>query len=165
MIEESEESRKVMVRVLEENEDNRKMIESICGGNDVEVEQALQNYRAVGREVLGWDQGQADLTERGLRWAVGARKKEGGSKRKSNGGKESKSSTQDRNRASKWVSAMRSSHGHAEEVQASSEGELRGVGRTRPGKAKERVMEDRVNMKAKEEELERNTAGRELRDG
>ena len=55
MIEESEENRKVMVRMLEENEDNRKMIESICDGSDVEVEQALQNCRTAGREVLGWD--------------------------------------------------------------------------------------------------------------
>ena len=31
---------------------------------------------------------------------------------------------------------------------------MRGVGRTRPGKAKERVMEERVTMKAKEEDLE-----------
>ena len=38
-------------------------------------------------------------------------------------------------------------------MQASSE-EMRGVGRTRPtGKAKERVTEERVNMKAKEEDL------------
>ena len=76
MIEESEENRKMMVRMLEENEDNRKMIESICEGSDVEVEEALQNYRTAGREVLGWDQGQADLMERGLRWAVEARRKE-----------------------------------------------------------------------------------------
>ena len=76
MIEESEENRKVMVRMLEENEDNRKMIESICDGSDVEVEQALQNYRTAGREVLGWDQGQVDLMERGLKWAVEARRKE-----------------------------------------------------------------------------------------
>ena len=41
----------------------------------------------------------------------------------------------------------------AEEVQDSSEGEMRGVGRTRPEKAKERVMEERVSMKAKEEDL------------
>ena len=75
MIKESEENRKVMVRMLEENEDNRKMIESICEGNDVEVEQALQHYRTAGREVLGWNQGQADLMERGLRWAVEARRK------------------------------------------------------------------------------------------
>ena len=75
MIEESEENRTVMVRMLEENADNRKMIESICEGTDVEVEQALQNYRAAGREVLGWDQGQADLMERALRWAVEARRR------------------------------------------------------------------------------------------
>ena len=79
MIEESEENRKVMVRMLEENEDNRKMIESTREGSDVcfsdEVEQALQNYRTAGREVLGWDQGQADLMERGLRWAIQARRK------------------------------------------------------------------------------------------
>ena len=75
MIEESDENRKVMVRMLEENEDNRKMIESICEGSDAEVEQALENYRTAGREVLGWDQGQADLMKRGLRWAVEARRK------------------------------------------------------------------------------------------
>ena len=75
MIEESEENRKVMVRMLEKNEDNRKMIESISEGSDFEVEQALQNYRTAGREVLGWDQGHADLMERGLRWAVEARRK------------------------------------------------------------------------------------------
>ena len=40
---EEEENRKVMVRMLEENEDNRKMIESISEGSDFEVEQALQN--------------------------------------------------------------------------------------------------------------------------
>ena len=78
MIEESEENKKVMVRMLEENEDNRKMIEIICEGSDVcfgdEVEQALQNCRTAGRDVLGWDQGQADLMERGLRWAIEARR-------------------------------------------------------------------------------------------
>ena len=76
MIEESEEYRKVMVRMSEENKDNRKMIETMCDGSDLELEQALQNYRTAGREVLGWDQGQEDLMERGLRWAVEARRKE-----------------------------------------------------------------------------------------
>ena len=33
----------------------------------------------------------------------------------------------------------------------SSKEEVKGVGRTRPGKAKERLTEERVNMKAKEE--------------
>ena len=67
--------RDTVVQMIEESEDNRKMIENICEGNDVEVEQALQNYRAAGREVLGWDQGQADLMERGFRWAVEARRR------------------------------------------------------------------------------------------
>ena len=31
---------------------------------------------------------------------------------------------------------------------------MKGVGRTRPGKAKERVTEERVNMTVKQEELE-----------
>ena len=43
-----------------------------------------------------------------------------------------------------------------EEVQASSEGETRGIGRTRPaGKAKEKATEGKVNMKGKEEDLAR----------
>ena len=51
--------------------------------------------------------------------------------------------------------------GQAEKVQASSEEEMRGVGRTRlAGEAKERVSEARVSMKAKEEELEGKEHGR-----
>ena len=109
------------------------MIESICEGNDVEVEQAQQNYRAAGREVLGWDQGQADLMDSGLRWAVEARKK--GRRLQE---KEQRCQGEEEQHPGQWVLAMRNSHGQAEEVQASSEGEMRGIGRTRPGKAKER---------------------------
>ena len=54
-------------------------------------------------------------------------------------------------------------YGQAEEVQASSEGEMRGVGRTRPaGKARGKVMVERVSTKAKEtprDEGERGGAG------
>ena len=59
----------------EENEGSRKLIQVIPEGSDVEMEQALQNYRTAGLEVLGWDQGQADMMECGLRWAVEARRK------------------------------------------------------------------------------------------
>ena len=109
---EEEENRKVMVRMLEENEDNRKMIESISEGSDFEVEQALQNYRTAGREVLGWDQGQADLMERGLRWAAEARRKgrRQQEEEQQRQGEQGKDSTQDRNKASKaskWILAMR----------------------------------------------------------
>ena len=39
-------------------------------------------------------------------------------------------------------------------MQASSEGEMRGVGRTRPAeKAKEKVTEEKVSMMAKEDDL------------
>ena len=93
---------------------------------------------------------------------------------KDNGGRQSKDRTQDRTQASKankCVSATKNSsrrrerraqtirrqrtdwqkYGQAEEMQASFEGEMRDVGQTRPGKAKGRVTEERVNMKAKEE--------------
>ena len=76
IIEEYEESRKKMVRMLEENEDNQKMIESMSEGSDVDMEQTLQNYRTACRDVLGWDREQVGMMERGLRWAVEARRKE-----------------------------------------------------------------------------------------
>ena len=64
-------------------------------------------------------------------------KSNGGKKSKGKGGTKSKGKTQ------------------AEEVLASSEGEMRGVGRTRPaGKAKGKATEERVNMTAEQEELE-----------
>ena len=75
MIEENEEQRKVMVRMLEENEDNWKMIESMSEGSDEDMERTLQNYRTAGYEVLGWSQEQVEMMERGLRWAVEARRK------------------------------------------------------------------------------------------
>ena len=47
----------------------------------------------------------------------------------------------------------RQRYGQAEEVQASSEGEMRGVRRTRPaGKAKEKVTEEKENTDAREEQ-------------
>ena len=75
MIEENEETRKVMIQMMEENEDNRKMIESMSEGSDVDMEHTLQNYRTAGRDVLGWDQEQVEMMERGLRWAIEARRK------------------------------------------------------------------------------------------
>ena len=61
-----ENEKEAIIRMLEENARSRRLIEVI---------QALQNYRTEGREVLGWDQGQADMMERGLRWAIEARSK------------------------------------------------------------------------------------------
>ena len=58
MIQESEENWKVMVRMLEENADNRKMIENMSEGSDAEMEQTLQIYPTASREVLSWNQEQ-----------------------------------------------------------------------------------------------------------
>ena len=44
-------------------------------------------------------------------------------------------------------------YGQADEAQASSEGETRDAGRTRPTKGKEKGMEERVSTEAKEEDL------------
>ena len=70
-----ESKKEATIRMWEEDEGSRKLIEVTPEGCDVEMEQALQNYRTAGRGVLGWDQGHADLMERGLRWAVEARRK------------------------------------------------------------------------------------------
>ena len=68
--------RDAAIRMIEENEDNRKMIESMSEGSDIDMEQTLQNYQTACRDVLGWDQEQVGMMERGLRWAVEARRKE-----------------------------------------------------------------------------------------
>ena len=167
MIEESEENRKVMVWMLEENEDNRKMIESMCEGNDVDVEQALQNYRTAGREVLGWNQGQADLMERGLRWAVEARRKgrrqqekeqrRQGEQEQHPGQEQSKQGKQVRFGEEEQLGKTGAENAGEPEVMGRTtevrtgrgstglvRGEMRGAGRTRPtGKVKERATEER----------------------
>ena len=64
-----------VVQMIEQNEDNRKVIESMSEGSDTEMEQKIQNYRTACREVLGWSQEQVEMMERGLRWAVEAKRK------------------------------------------------------------------------------------------
>ena len=60
---------------IEQSEDNRKMIESMSEGSDVDMERTLQNCRAAGYEVLGWDEERVETMERGLWWAMEARRK------------------------------------------------------------------------------------------
>ena len=67
--------KEAVIRLMEEDEVIRKVIEDMSKGNDVEREQVLENYLTAGHEVLGWDQGQADLMECGIRWAVEARRR------------------------------------------------------------------------------------------
>ena len=70
-----ESEKEAIIRMWEENEGNRTFVQGISEGSDVEMEQTLQIYRAAGREALRWNQGQADIVECGLRWAVEARRK------------------------------------------------------------------------------------------
>ena len=55
--EEEGDRKEAIIRMWEENEASRKLMDVIPEGSDVEMEQALQSYRTAGREVLGWDQG------------------------------------------------------------------------------------------------------------
>ena len=45
--------RDAAIQMIEENEDSRKMIESMSEGSDEDMERTLQNYRTAGYEVLG----------------------------------------------------------------------------------------------------------------
>ena len=72
-----------MIRLMEENEDNRKINGSMSDGSDVQMDRT-------------WDRGEVEMMECGLRWAVGARRK------KEEGQRGSK--RQDRSKARKCVS-------------------------------------------------------------
>ena len=60
-----ENEKEAIIRMWEENEVSRKLMDVIPEGSEVEMEQALQSYRTAGREVLGWDQVQAGMMECG----------------------------------------------------------------------------------------------------
>ena len=64
-----------VIRRLEENEVYRKFIECVSEGSDIEVEQKMQEYLAAAHEFSGWDQGQVEIVECGIRWAVEAKRK------------------------------------------------------------------------------------------
>ena len=58
---------------MEENEDNRKMIENVSRRSDANIVRTLQNHRTANREVLGWDQ-RIETMQNGLRGAVRTRR-------------------------------------------------------------------------------------------
>ena len=152
MILESE--KEAVIRVWEETEEYRTIVENVSGGSDVDVERKMRYWASKLQERPGgtlWSADSDGRLKQGERRGV---KRRGNRNRKSNGGR------QDRSKASKTnkcVSATKNSsrrrewraqtsrrqrvdwqrYGRAEEVQASSEGEMRGVKRTRPaGKTK-----------------------------
>ena len=169
-----ESEKEAVIRMLEETEEYRKIVDDVSGGSDVDMEWKMRYWASKLRERPG-----ADILECGLRWAVEARRKgrdkQEEQRRQAKQGE--KTEQEQSKQGSKCVSAKNNSwgrrerktqanqrcwmkrqrYGQAEEAQASSEGEMRDAGRTRPAKGKEKGMEERVSTKAKEEVL--GTAG------
>ena len=139
----------VMIQLVEENDAYWKMITMISEAEDEEHE--IQRF---GKQLQsGVDEERAKLIELGMRWAVEARKRGRGAEQEQRRQEEQR---QRRHEEQECVSARKNKlrkrgrraqtswrrqedwqrHKLVEEVQASSEGEMRDVGRTRPGKAK-----------------------------
>ena len=161
----------IAIQPLETSEIYQRMITTISEAED--EEHKIQRFGKQLQEILRLDEEGAKKMEWRIRWAVEARKRrkyaEQGQRRqeeqrqntKEEQGKKGKqlrfgeeeetkeTQAESTDEQKGWVGRQR--YRQAEEVLASSKGEMKGVGRTRPGKAKERVTEERVNMKAKEE--------------
>ena len=170
-----ESEKEAVIRMLEENEEYRKIVKMFSGGSDEEY--GIQYFTTELCEKSGLDASQMKVLECGLRWAVEARRKKRGEEKRqqeqeeqrrqarqeqSEQGKqvrygdeeqfeETRAESTDKQKVTDGLAEVRTGRGSAGLVR----GEMRGVERTRPaGKAKERVMEERVNMQAKEENLE-----------
>ena len=166
-----ESEKEAVIRMLEETEEYRKIVEDVSGGSDVDVERKMRHWASILQE-----RPRGDVLECGLRWAVEARRKrrdkQQEQRRQAKQGGKDRTGTEQARQASAFrrrqqlgktgvenasepeVMGRTTELRTGEEVQASSEGETRGFGRTRPArKAKEKVMEERVSMKAKEEDL------------
>ena len=129
-----------MIQLFEENDAYRRMITMISEAEDEEHE--IQRFRK--QLQSGVDEERAKLMELGMRWAVEARKRGRGAEQ------EQRRQEEQRQRRHE-EQGQNTGRGSAGLVR----GEMRGVGRTRPaGKAKGKATEERVNMTAKQEELE-----------
>ena len=65
-----ESEKEVVIRMLEETEEYRKIVEDVSGGSDVDVERKMRHWASILQE-----RPRGDIMECGLRWAVGARRK------------------------------------------------------------------------------------------
>ena len=77
-----ESNKEARIRMLEENEDNRKLLKSMSEGSDADMERMLRKYRTAGHEVVGCEQGQHTVEHGEMEIQVGGRSRE---KPKSNG--------------------------------------------------------------------------------
>ena len=65
-----ESEKEAVIRMLEETEEYRKIVEDVSGGSDVDVEWKMRHWASILQE-----RPRADVLECGLRWAVEARRK------------------------------------------------------------------------------------------
>ena len=69
-----ESEKEAVIRMLEENEYYRKIVDEVSGGSDIEVERKMQHWETTMQAGAGLDRGQMRVMECGLRWAVEARR-------------------------------------------------------------------------------------------
>ena len=72
-----ESEKEAVIRVWEETEEYRKIVEYVSGGSDVDVERKIRHWASKLQERPG-----GDILECGLRWAVEARRKESGEEKR-----------------------------------------------------------------------------------
>ena len=65
-----ESEKEAVIRMLEETEEYRKIVEDVSGGSDVDVERKMRHWASKLQE-----RPRGDILECGLRWAVEARRK------------------------------------------------------------------------------------------
>ena len=70
-----ESDKDAVIRMLEENELYRKILDDVSGGSDIEVKWKMQHWETTLQAGAGLDKGQMKVVERGFRWAVEARRK------------------------------------------------------------------------------------------
>ena len=129
--------KEAVIWMIEENEVYREIIECVAEGSDVEVEDKMQWYLTKAQEFSGFDKGQRETVDYGIRWAVEKRKK-------GRGREEEETARQEQWKKMRFgeqeppveTQAQSTDKQDAmsglEEVKTSSEGEMRGVRRTRP---------------------------------
>ena len=124
-----------VIRMIEQNEVYRKIVEGMSGGNDFEVEWMVQEYLRISRETLGWTQEQAEMMECGIRWAVEARRrKDEEQRRREEPLEETRAESTDEPEVTGRVAEVKKGRGSASLVQGRVDGhdeldETRGTGK------------------------------------
>ena len=69
-----ESDKDAVIRMLEENEHSRKIVDDMSGESDIEVKRKMQHWETTLQAGVGLDEGQMKVMECGFRWAVEARR-------------------------------------------------------------------------------------------